>query len=153
MALGPVRKLGPGLYQPLAEINVTPMVDVMLVLLIVFMVTAPMLAAGMKVNLPEAAKSAGPMPQRDPVTITISKDGVIFVNADPMPKERLIEAVRARQGGQTEAPIRLRGDRDANYGDVVAVLDLLASQGLTKIAILTDSRPIDASRPEPEGAP
>ena len=61
MALGSPRKSGPGLYQPLAEINVTPMVDVMLVLLIVFMVTAPMLAAGMKVNLPQAAKSAGPM--------------------------------------------------------------------------------------------
>ena len=153
MALGSPRKSGPGLYQPLAEINVTPMVDVMLVLLIVFMVTAPMLAAGMKVNLPQAAKSAGPMPQRDPVTITISKDGVIFVNADQIPKERLVEAVKARLAGADDAPIRLRGDRDASYGDVVGVLDLLAGQGLTKIAILTDSRPVDAAAPAQGPAP
>ena len=71
MALSP-RKIGEGLYQPLADINVTPLVDVMLVLLIIFMVTAPMLATGIKVNLP-SAKTAQPLDNREPVVVAVAK--------------------------------------------------------------------------------
>ena len=73
MALSP-RKIGEGLYQPLADINVTPLVDVMLVLLIIFMVTAPMLATGIKVNLP-SAKTAQPLENKEPVVVAVAKDG------------------------------------------------------------------------------
>jgi biopolymer transport protein ExbD/biopolymer transport protein TolR len=149
MALGAPPKTGAGLYQPLAEINVTPMVDVMLVLLIVFMITAPMLAAGVKINLPQA-KSAQPMKPREPVTITVSKDGRIFVNADEVAKELLVDTVRAKLAGDEETAIRLRGDKEAAYGQIIGVLDLLASNGLTKIAIMSENRP--AAAPAPGGA-
>ena len=145
MGMGPLRRSGGGLYQPLADINVTPLVDVMLVLLIVFMITAPMLAAGVKINLPQAKKSAQPMKAKDPVTITVSKDGHVFVNADETAKEVLIETVKAKLVGAEDTPIRLRGDKDSSYGDVLVVLDLLSSNGLTKIALMSNTRPTPES--------
>ncbi|MGO4869726.1 MAG: ExbD/TolR family protein [Roseiarcus sp.] len=150
MALGPSPKSGARLYQPLADINVTPLVDVMLVLLIVFMITAPMLAAGVKINLPQA-KSAQPMKPREPVTITISKEGKIFLNADEVAKELLVDSVRAKLAGDEDTAIRLRGDTEAEYGQIIGVLDLLASNGLTKIAIMSENRP--AATPAPSVQP
>ena len=82
MAMKP-GKIGEGLYQPLAEINVTPVVDVMLVLLIIFMVTAPMLATGIKVNLP-SAKTAQPLENKQPVVVVVAKDGAVSVGKDPV---------------------------------------------------------------------
>jgi len=140
MAMNAPRRNGGGLYQPLADINVTPLVDVMLVLLIVFMVTAPMLATGVKVNLPQAKKSAHPLKPTDPVTVTVSKEGKLFVNAEETPSALLVDTVRAKLANAPDAPIRLRGDKDAAYGEVISVLDLLSSQGLTRIALMSDAR-------------
>ena len=94
MAMKP-RKIGEGLYQPLAEINVTPLVDVMLVLLIIFMVTAPMLAAGIKVNLP-GAKTAQPLESKDPVIVAVTKDGAVSVGKDP--SRATLSSRRSRRG-------------------------------------------------------
>ena len=134
-------------YAPLADINVTPLVDVTLVLLIIFMVTAPMLATGVKVNLPQASLAAQPLPQQEPVTITMARDGTIYVNAERVAREQLVGVVRALLKERTDAPIRLRGDRDASYGDIIGVLDLLAGAGLTKIAIMTNVQPVDSASP------
>jgi biopolymer transport protein ExbD len=142
MAMSP-RKIGEGLYQPLAEINVTPLVDVMLVLLIIFMVTAPMLAAGMKVNLP-SARTAQPLEAKDPVVVAVGKDGSLFVGKDPVTREALAAAVKARFG-QSNGVVQLKGDRDAAYGDVVAVMDELAANGLNRIAIVSAGRPVQPS--------
>ncbi len=87
------RKIGEGLYQPLAEINVTPLVDVMLVLLIIFMVTAPMLATGIKVNLP-SAKSAQPLDAKDPVVVVVARDGAVSVGKDPVSSGELVTKVK-----------------------------------------------------------
>ena len=87
MAMNP-RKIGEGLYEPLADINVTPLVDVMLVLLIIFMVTAPMLAAGIKVNLP-SAKTAQPLENKEPVVVVVAKDGALSVGKDPVSSDEL----------------------------------------------------------------
>ena len=87
MALNP-RKIGEGLYQPLADINVTPLVDVMLVLLIIFMVTAPMLATGIKVNLP-SAKTAQPLENKEPVIVGVAKDGALSVGRDAVSWDEL----------------------------------------------------------------
>ena len=133
------------MYEPLADINVTPLVDVTLVLLIIFMVTAPMLATGVKVNLPQASLAAQPLPQQEPVTITMARDGTMYVNGERVAREQLVGVVRALLKERTDSPIRLRGDRDASYGDVIGVLDLLASQGLTRIAIMTNTQPVDAA--------
>lgn len=130
-------KGGNGLYRPLAEINVTPLVDVMLVLLIIFMVTAPMLASGMKVNLPQA-KQVQPLDPKAPIIITVGKDSSLSLGSDPIEREKLIDAVHEKLGGDISQIIHLRGDKEAPYGDVVAIMDLLATNGLTHIAIVAD---------------
>jgi biopolymer transport protein TolR len=137
MALTP-RKLGEGLYQPLADINVTPLVDVMLVLLIIFMVTAPMLATGIKVNLPNA-KTAQPLENKQPVVVAVAKDGTLSVGKDPVSRDELAAAVKAKLG-DSNGVVQLRGDRDAAYGDVVSVMDELAANGISRIAIVSGPR-------------
>ena len=116
MAMKP-RKVGEGLYQPLAEINVTPLVDVMLVLLIIFMVTAPLLASGVKVNLP-SARTAQPLENKNPVVVVVAKDGAVSVGKDQVAPDELAAAVKMRLG-DSNGVVQLRGDRDAPYGDVV----------------------------------
>ena len=150
MALGP-RKVGEGLYQPLADINVTPLVDVMLVLLIIFMVTAPMLAAGIKVNLP-SAKTAQPLENKEPVVVIVAKDGSVLVGRDPVSADQLVAAVKAKLG-DSNGVVQLRGDRDASYGDVVSVMDELAANGISRIAIVSSPRHIVSPTPTTPNAP
>jgi len=142
------RKISEGLYQPLAEINVTPLVDVMLVLLIIFMVTAPMLATGIKVNLPNA-RTAQPLEAREPVVVVVAKDGAISVGKEPVSRDALAATVKSKLDA-SNGVVQLRGDREAAYGDVVAVMDELAANGVTRIAIVSSSRRPIAS---PEAAP
>jgi biopolymer transport protein ExbD len=144
----PPRKIGEGLYQPLAEINVTPLVDVMLVLLIIFMVTAPMLAAGIKVNLP-SAKTAQPLESKDPVIVAVAKDGAVSVGKDAVPRDALVTTVKARLA-DSNGVVQLRGDRDAAYGDVVSVMDDLAAGGLNRIAIVSSGHPAASAPPAPK---
>ena len=137
MAMNP-RKVGEGLYQPVADINVTPLVDVMLVLLIIFMVTAPMLATGIKVNLP-SAKTAQPLETKQPVIVVVAKDGALSVGKDPVSRDELAAKVKAGLG-DSNGVVQLRGDRDASYGDVVSVMDELAANGISRIAIVSGPR-------------
>ena len=139
MAFSARSKNGNDLYQPLAEINVTPLVDVMLVLLIIFMITAPLLAKGVKINLPQA-KAAVALNQKDPIMVTVGKDGKISLGADEVSPESLIDGVRAMMGDDTSRVVHVRGDTEAVYGQVVAVMDRLATNGITHIAIMTNSR-------------
>ncbi len=130
---------GNGLHRPLAEINVTPLVDVMLVLLIVFMITAPMLTPGMKINLPQA-KSARQLDPKEPIVVTVSQDGKVSFGADEMEIPALVEALIAKTGGDATRVIQIRADRDANYGGVVSVIDALSSNGMTHVALVTDPK-------------
>jgi biopolymer transport protein ExbD/biopolymer transport protein TolR len=132
-------KSGDSLYQPLADINVTPLVDVMLVLLIIFMVTAPLLAKGMKVDLPQS-KAAQPLNPKEPIVVAVSKDGKVALGADEVSAEALVDGIKAMMGSDTSRIVHVRGDKEANYGEVIAVMDRLATNGITHIAILTDSR-------------
>jgi biopolymer transport protein TolR len=134
MAMKP-GKISEGLYQPLAEINVTPFVDVMLVLLIIFMVTAPMLATGIKVNLP-SAKTAQPLETKQPVIVVVGKNGAVSVGKDPVSRDQLGTEVKAKLG-DSNGVVQLRGGRDASYGDVVSVIDELAANGIARIAIVS----------------
>jgi len=142
MAIKP-GKVGEGLYQPLAEINVTPVVDVMLVLLIIFMVTAPMLATGIKVNLP-SAKTAQPLENKQPVVVVVAKDGAVSVGKDPVSRDELAAKVKDKLG-DSNGVVQLRGDRDAAYGDVISAMDELAANGVTRIAIVSSGRRSPAS--------
>jgi biopolymer transport protein ExbD len=150
MAL-PARDEAPAdaLYPPQADINVTPLVDVMLVLLIIFMVTAPLLAAGMKVDLPKASATR-PLDSQAPIVVTVGKNGALWLGRDAVSADRLVEAVEAALAGDRSRVVRLSGDKDAAYGDVVAVMDKLASRGITHIAILTAP---GAAEKAPGGAP
>jgi biopolymer transport protein ExbD/biopolymer transport protein TolR len=138
------------LYEPLADINVTPLVDVMLVLLIVFMITAPMLAAGMKVELPKA-QSAEPLDPKEPIVITFQKSGKLFIGRDEIAEDAMVAAVRARVGSDPDRAIHLRGDRDVAYGEMIELMDRLAASGFSKLALLatatgqaaeTETRPV-----------
>ncbi|NLH81793.1 MAG: biopolymer transporter ExbD [Phyllobacteriaceae bacterium] len=126
----------PRRHRPLSEINVTPLVDVMLVLLVVFMITAPMLAAGLKVELPRAA-TAKPLPPAEPVVVTVGREGRLAVGADPVDRDGLVAAVGSRTGGDVERAVRVRGDREAAYGEVIATIDLLAAAGYGHIALVS----------------
>ena len=137
-------------FSPLADINVTPFIDVMLVLLIIFMVTAPMLATGMKVDLPKA-RIALPLENQKPVVVTISAEGGLQVGDSTAAIDSLIDQVRSALNGE-EKLIPVRGAVGARYGVVVEVLDLLAANGLTKIALVTDRRKA-GSAATPSGKP
>jgi biopolymer transport protein TolR len=143
---------GDDLYQPLADINVTPLVDVMLVLLIIFMVTAPLLAKGVKVNLPQAS-AAAPINQKDPIVVTVGKDGKVSLGADEISIDALVDAVRASLGDDVTRVVHIRGDHEASYGDVVATLDKLATHGITHVAIMTNSRSKTGARAGGGAAP
>ena len=123
---------------PLAEINVTPLVDVMLVLLIIFMVTAPMLSAGLHVELPQAS-TAKPVDPQNPVVLTIQSDGKISLGGDEIERAAMVAAVR-RLMGDTPRVVHVRGDREVSYGEVVGVLDELALNGITKLSLIANQR-------------
>ena len=140
---------GGGLYEPVSDINVTPLVDVMLVLLIIFMVTAPMLTAGMRVNLPQA-KAAQPVDPKEPIIVSITKEGKVFLGHDEVSREQLASLIQTKTGADRDRVIHVRGDRGTIYGEVVGVMDQLARNGFVKIALITNSRADLEDRP---GAP
>jgi biopolymer transport protein TolR len=121
--------------QPSAEINVTPFIDVMLVLLIIFMVTAPLLTQGVKVELPKVA-AAPPVDNKNAVTITVSADGQLQVGDNVVALTDIVAAVRRELVDETQ-PVRIRGDAAAPYGSVLQVIDRLTRDGLTRLTFLT----------------
>ncbi|MCW2276470.1 biopolymer transport protein ExbD [Rhodoblastus acidophilus] len=137
-----------GVYRVQADINVTPLVDVMLVLLIIFMVTAPMLTAGLHVNLPKA-KAAQKLDPKPPVILTYARDGKVELDGESYDLAQIVDAVETRLGDDRTQPIHLRADRDSSYGDVVALMDALAARGLTRLALLTGpvGKAADSSKP------
>ena len=128
-----------GSYRPMAEINVTPLVDVMLVLLIIFMVTMPMLVTGMKVNLPDA-RTAKPLEPKDPITVTISRDGLVLLGQEEISRDQLVPMLKVQLGNDADRIVRLRGDKETEFGRIVSVLDELSANGITRVAIVTDTR-------------
>ena len=128
----------PGFFRPQSEINVTTLVDVMLVLLIIFMVTAPLLTAGMKVQLPQA-QAARPLDPKEPVVVVVGRDGQLAIGDEKVAADDLIQLVKLKLGDNIARVVHLRGDKDVAYGRMVEVLDQLASNGITHIAIVTDA--------------
>src|SRR5579863_5045630 len=102
-----------GRYRPMSDINVTPLVDVMLVLLVVFMVTAPLLTVGVPVDLPQT--QAAPINQpKEPLVITVNRDGVVFVQETTVPLDGLVARLQAITGSNPDAVLYVRGDKDIN---------------------------------------
>ena len=128
-------------YRPMAEINVTPLVDVMLVLLIIFMVAAPLMTSGVPVDLPKTA--AQPLNQEtEPLTISVNPEGKIFLQETEVPLEELgakLQAIMQNQPqGQPERRIFVRGDRTNSYGRVMEVMGAVISSGFTRVALLAE---------------
>ena len=122
---------------PMSEINVTPMVDVMLVLLIVFMVAAPLLTVGVPVNLPKT--DAKPLTgDSEPLAITVKADGNIFLQDTAIEASNLVAKLRAISDTGYEERIYVRGDKDVAYGDVADVVARINSAGFSKVALGTD---------------
>ena len=121
----------------MAEINVTPFVDVMLVLLIVFMVTAPLLTQGVPVDLPKTRAPALGQ-DREPLSITVKRDGTIFLQKEKVPEAALVDKLTAIASNGYNQRIFVRGDTQANYGKVMEVMGLLAAAGFTHIGLVTD---------------
>src|ERR1044071_7176699 len=131
------RRYGRGRRGALSEINVTPLVDVMLVLLIIFMISAPLLTAGVPVELPKT--EAGAMQDvPDPITLSIRSDGAIFVGDDPIPFASLAPRLKA-MASDTTRPIYVRADGKASYAIVARVMASLSTSGFTSINLITDT--------------
>ena len=124
-------------YRPRAEINVTPMVDVMLVLLIVFMITAPLLTVGVPVDLPKTNAHAMNA-QSEPLTITVRADGGVYLQDTPIALDKLVPRLTAIAGNGYEERIFLRADKSADYGDVMKVMARIHAAGFSNIGLVTD---------------
>jgi len=123
--------------EPISEINVTPFVDVMLVLLIIFMVTAPLLTVGIQVDLPES--SADTLPEdTEPLTLTINAKGEIFIQETKVQYEKIIPKILAVSNNRTDTRIFVRGDKNINYGRVLEIMGMLSGSGFTKVALISE---------------
>jgi biopolymer transport protein TolR len=131
------RRGGRAKNKPMSEINVTPMVDVMLVLLIIFMVAAPLMTVGVPIDLPKTAAKQLNTEQK-PITISVNNEGLVFVGDTPVEVANIVAAVTAVAANGTEDRIYVRGDSAASYGTVMEVMGALSGAGFTKIGLLTD---------------
>ena len=125
------------LREPISEINVTPFVDVMLVLLIIFMVTAPLLTVGVQVDLPESSADSL-AEEQEPLTLTINSKGEVFIQEHKVVFDKIIPKILAISNNRTDTRIYVRGDRTINYGRVLEVMGMLSGAGFSKVALISE---------------
>jgi biopolymer transport protein TolR len=131
------RRARRGRAHPMSEINVTPFVDVMLVLLIVFMVTAPLLTVGVPVDLPKThAQALGQ--DREPLTVSLRRDGKVYLQNTMVPEDALVAKLTAIAANGYDQRIFVRADKSVDYGSVMEVMGLLNEAGFTHIGLVTD---------------
>ena len=123
--------------EPMSEINVTPFVDVMLVLLIIFMVTAPLLTVGVQVDLPESAADSLPDDQ-EPLTISINSKGEIYIQEHQVSYQKMVPKLLAIAKNRTDTRIYVRGDKNINYGRVLEIMGTLSGAGFSKVALISE---------------
>ena len=132
-----------GRYRPMSEINVTPLVDVMLVLLVVFMVTAPLLTVGVPVELPQT--QAPPINEpKEPLTITVNKEGAVYIQETTVPIENLVPRLQGITGSNPDAVLYVRGDKEINYGRVLEVMSLVTAAGFHKVSLVAESPKVNS---------
>ncbi|MBV7394299.1 protein TolR [Mameliella sediminis] len=125
--------------QPMAEINVTPFVDVMLVLLIIFMVAAPLLTVGVPVELPKTAAQALPSDPQEPLTVTLAADGTVLIQNSEIAREDLVNRLRAIAAERADDRVYLRADGTVPYSDVAQIMGALNAGGFSSIGLVTDA--------------
>lgn len=143
-----------GSRAPLAEINVVPFIDVMLVLLVIFMITTPLLTQGVKVDLPKTENKPLPQDQKEPIIVSVDSSGNYYVNiaekpSQPIAPRALSSLVSEQLGpaaqGNDQRPVLVRGDKDANYGKIVEAMVLLQQAGAKSVGLIT--QPDSNNRP------
>jgi biopolymer transport protein TolR len=125
-------------HAPMHEINVTPFVDVMLVLLIIFMVTAPMLTSGVPIELPDS-KGQQLQTNKEPVTISVNKSGKVFIQETEIALDELGPKLKAIAKNGAEEQIFIRGDKGIDYGTVMRVMGRVKAAGFTKVSLVTET--------------
>ncbi len=133
------RRRGRSRARPMAEINVTPFVDVMLVLLIIFMVAAPLMVVGVPVELPKTAASALPGEQEEPLTVTVTADGTVSIQKTAVPRAELVAKLRAIAAERDSTRVYLRADGKVPYELVMQVMGALNRGGFGDIGLVTDT--------------
>lgn len=124
-------------HSAMAEINVTPFVDVMLVLLIVFMVTAPLLTAGVPVDLPQSKAKSLQEDDNAPVEVSLDNDGKIYIGETEIDEERLVPLLTAMTEGKEDRRIYLRADKSMDYGNVMRILGAINAGGFQRVALIS----------------
>lgn len=141
----------PGSRRPMSDINVVPFIDVMLVLLVIFMITAPLLTQGVKVNLPQTAAKEITDQQKEPLIVTVDAVGNFYLNVADKPNQpipartlsTLVSTQLAQQQNGEERPVLVRGDKNSNYGKVVEAMSLLQQAGAKTVGLITQPAPSD----------
>jgi len=134
-----------GSRRPVAEINVVPFIDVMLVLLVIFMITTPLLTQGVKVELPKTDAKAIPPQQKEPIIVSVDAAGKLYLNIAPKPSQaitpRILTHLVKTQIGETGGelrPVLVRGDKNANYGNIVEAMVILQQAGAKSVGLITE---------------
>ncbi len=135
--LPPTGEVGEDRYQPLAEINVTPMVDVMLVLLVIFMVTAPLLTVGVPLDLPKTSAAQVTQPS-EPIVLSLDREGDTFIGNERVDPADLKDRLARLAAGDPDRIIYVRGDRTILYARLMDALGLINSAGFTKVSLLAE---------------
>jgi biopolymer transport protein TolR len=135
---GKRRRRGRRKSAPMSEINVTPFVDVMLVLLIIFMVAAPLLTVGVPVELPKTAAQALPSETEEPLSVTLAADGTVMIMTTEVPREDLVNRLRAIATERADDRVYLRADGNVPYNEVAQIMGALNAGGFSSIGLVTD---------------
>ncbi len=140
----------PGSRRPMSDINVVPFIDVMLVLLVIFMITAPLLTQGVKVDLPKTAAKAITEQQKEPLIVTVDAQGNYFLNLADKPNQPITartlsylvsNQLKAQKGSDEQRPVLVRGDKNVNYGKVMEAMALLQQAGAKSVGLITQPPP------------
>lgn len=132
--------------RPMSEINVVPYIDVMLVLLVIFMITAPLLKTGVEVELPQASSKPVESRETEPLVLTVNRQGDFYLNIgdtpdQPLEERELMTLVAAAMRAQADRQVMVRGDRNVDYGRVVHAMAVMQRAGVPNVGLLTESLP------------
>jgi biopolymer transport protein TolR len=142
-----------GYHKPMAEINVVPFIDVMLVLLVIFMVTTPLLTQGVKIDLPKTEAKAIPPQQKEPLIVSVDAAGNYYLNISDKPNQPITaqtlsylvtqQLAPAAAGSGEQRPVLVRGDKSTNYGKVIEAMGLLQKAGAKSVGLITEPSQLD----------